>query len=183
METNNINLNSIMTSSQPFYLYKDPMFMITVSVVVIIESGVVMIVEEPILRPELEDLVTVDQTQIAYDCFRFPGGKVKAEQETIQFSAIRQLKEQTGLTIKKEDLVPVDFRSDPERSHSKNIIDIGMVCMPNVSPDFQFKEGSKLIPIDFDRKTFSYTCKLNYGFYMDHDVLLERATDIALMMK
>jgi len=173
-----------MTSSQPLYLYKDPMFMITVSVVVIIESGVVMIVEEPIMRPELKDFVTVDhQTQIAYDCFRFPGGKVKAEQETIQFSAIRQLKEQTGLVVTKEDLIPVDFRSDPERSHSKNIIDIGMVCMPNVSPDFQFKEGSKLIPIDFDRKTFSDVCKLNYDFYMDHNILLERATDIALIMK
>jgi len=171
-----------MTPSQPFYLYRDPMFMITVSVVVIIESGAVMIVEEPILRPELKEF-TMDQTQIAYDCFRFPGGKVKAEQETIQFSAIRQLKEQTGITIKKEDLVPVDFRSDPERSHSKNIIDIGMVCMPNISPDFELKEGAKLIPIDFDRKTFSDTCKLNYGFYMDHGLLLERATDIALIMK
>ena len=169
---NNIDLDSMLDSSSPVYLYKYPMFMVTVSVVMIVENGAIMTYEEPLF----------DDKKIAYDCVRFPGGVVKAGHETIQFSAIRQVKDQTGITLKIGDLMPVDFRSDPERSHSKNVVDIGMVCMPNLSPDFDFKKGSKLIPLDFEKKTFGGQYALNHKFYMDHKLLLERAIDIALLI-
>ena len=148
--------------AQPFYLYKEPMFMVTVSAVIIVENGVIMI--------PVED-----------GSCRFPGGRVKAGQETIQFSVIRQVKEQTGIVLKKDDIIPVDFRSDPERSPSKNIVDIGMVCMPDMIEDLHLNSNAKLIPIDFDAKTFAE--KHDGDFYMDHKLLLERAIDIALLMK
>jgi len=178
-DTNNVDINNLIETSQPFYLYKDPMFMVTVSVVTIIENGVVMLAEDCVLKPSLEELEE-GKTQIAYDSCRFPGGQVKAGQETIQFSAIRQIKEQTGIALKKDDLIPVDFRSDPERSKGKNVIDIGMVCMPNISHDFVLKNNAKLISVDFDKKTF---VDEHTQFYMDHKLLLERAIDIALLMK
>jgi len=169
-----MKMNEMDNASQPFYMYKDPMFMVTVSVVVIVENGVVVVRGGEV--GGLNDGIV----SAGFPVYRFPGGKVKAGQETIQFSAVRQVKEQTGITLKKEDLMPVDFRSDPERSDSKNIIDMGMVCMPDLSPDFEFKKGAKLVTVDFEKKMLNedFQC-----FYMDHDVLLERAIDVALLMR
>jgi len=160
METNKISLDNIINSSQPCYLYKDPMFMVTVSVVIIVETGIVVI-------------------PFNTETYKFPGGKIRAGQETIPFAAVRYIKEQTGIRLKKEDLIPVDFRSDPERSNGRNIIDIGMVCIPDLPHDFLLNDCAKLITVDFDTKNLVE----EHSFYMDDKILLERAIDIILLMK
>ncbi len=181
MDTNNIKLEDLIKTSRPIYLYKEPMFMVTVSVVIIVENGVVM-VNAPF---KWEDVNSHKDYLLGenVETYKFAGGKIKAGQETIQFSAIRQVKEQTGIVLKKDDLMPVDFRSDPERSNASNVIDIGMVSMLDSITDLKLKEGSKFIPIDFEKKTFIEEKDISYDFYMDHNVLLERAIDIALLMK
>lgn len=133
-------------------MYEYPMFMVTVSVVLIIDNGVII----------------VDN--------KFPGGMVKAGQETLQFAAVRYVKEQTGITLTKEALIPVDFRSNPERSEGGNVIDIGFVVM--VNKNIESLHG-KWVEVDFNLKKIVNSVKL----YMDHEILLERAIDIALMVK
>jgi len=147
--------------NQPFYMYRCPMFLLTASTVLIVENGVVMVEENGI--------------------YRFPGGIVKAGQETIQFAAVRYVKEQTGVMLKKEALIPVDYRSSPERSKEGNLVDIGMVCMLNIShSSLVMPKGTKWIEVDFENKC---VIKEKLEFYMDHNVLLERAMEIVLMMK
>lgn len=149
--------------NQPLYLYQQPMFALTVSTVVVVDNGVMLIKDG--------------------DIYRFPGGMVRAGQETVQFAAVRHVKEQIGIVLKKDSLIPVDFRSDPTRSKEGNVVDIGFVCMydvpfpdentPSRTPNSKWKE------IDFEtRKTSD---KLQ--FYMDHELLLDRAIEITTLMK
>jgi len=141
--------------NQPLYIYQSPMFMVTVSTVLIVENGVVMVEKD--------------------DEFRFPGGRIKAGQETIQFAAIRHVKEQTGIALTKEILIPADFRSSPERSREGNIIDIGFVC----TFDHPLPENHKWMEVDFENRCLVKEMPL----YMDHDILLQRAIDIVVMMR
>ena len=148
--------------NQPLYLYQQPMFSITVSVVLIVENGVCLLKEN--------------------DTYKFPGGNVKASQETIQFAAVRYVKEQVGIMLKKDALIPVDFRSDPERTKEKNVVDIGFVCIPHdILPETVManKPGIKWEAVDFENKCLIHPSK----FCMDHEVLLERAIEIAGMIK
>jgi len=146
-------------NNKPFYLYQQPMFMLTVSVVLIDENGVIVI--------------------DGGDKISFPGGIVKASQETIQFSAVRQVKEQTGIVLRKDALIPVDFRSDPERSDDGNVVDIGMVSVLETSPIRT--KNSKWLEVDFENREL--VCEPDIPFYMDHGILLQRAIDVALMMR
>ena len=151
--------------NQSLYLYQQPMFMLTVSVVLIDENGVIVLGED---KEDKEDE------------YRFPGGIVKARQETIQFSAVRQVKEQTGIVLRKEALIPVDYRSSPERSKEGNVVDIGMVCMlEKKNNPSNIVSGTKWLEVDFNKGHLRDEKKL----YMDHDVLLERAIGVAMMMK
>ena len=155
-----IDISSVATN-QPMYLYQEPMFKLTVSVVMIVEDGVVVLVNND-------------------GICQFPGGSVRPGVETIQFSAVRHFKEQTKILMQKDLLLPVDFRSSPERSAEGNVVDIGMLAVPeNVSVDNIKVEGLKWLKVDFSkRKLF-----VDHTMYMDHDVLLERAIDLFLMMK
>lgn len=146
--------------NQPFYVYQMPMFMLTVSTVLIIDNGVIL-VEDSSLGKCCENY------------YKFPGGTVKSGQETIQFSAVRHIKEQTGIMLKKDLLIPVDFRSAPERSKEGNVVDIGFVCMI----DHQDYKGTWK-EVDFEQKKLVDTER----FYMDHDKLLERAIEVAWMI-
>ena len=134
--------------NQPLYVYQQPMFDLRVSVVLIEDNGVIV-------------MDTGDS-----DGYHFPGGKVRASQETIQFSAVRQIKEQTGIVLKKDALIPVDFRSSPERSPEGNVVDIGMVCM--LQNSFKPSANAKWLKVDFEKKCFTDDWKLDD----DHDVLL-----------
>ena len=144
--------------NQPLYLYQQPMFSLTVSIVLIIENGVLLIKDKNI--------------------YRFPGGIVKAGQESIQFAAVKYVKEQTGIMLKKDSLIPVDFRSEPERTLEKNVVDIGFVCLMNDhSPELLEKAEWK--EVNFEDK-----CLINkLPLYIDHETLLERALTVALLMK
>lgn len=150
--------------NQPLYLYQMPMFAVTVSTVVIIENYVVMVKNDD-------------------GKYRFPGGFVKAGQETIQFAGLRYVKEQTGIMLKKDVVIPVDFRSEPERSKERNIVEIGFVAsMENFKVDNILDNGNvKLIDVDFEKKKLLEGVKVN--FYMDHNLLLERALDFISIMK
>ncbi len=148
--------------SQPLYLYQKPMFDITVSIVVIVENGVIFIKEG--------------------DSYRFPSGYVMASKESIQFAAVRYIKEQTGILVKKDQLIPVDFRSDPDRVKEKNIVDVGFFYMAsNVSPESLIISNSKIKweEVDFENKCLVRKSK----FYMDHELLLERAISLFCIVK
>ena len=155
MDINDVSLNT------PLYMYQMPMFMITVSNVVVVENGVLVVKDE--------------------DGYRFLGGAVKAGRETIQFASIKYVKEQSGLLIKKGELIPVDFRSGPERSPEGNVVDIGMVVMPeDISVEkLDLPDNTIWSEVDFEKKKFTKEYKLMY----DHGSLLERAIDGILMMK
>lgn len=148
MELQSISIN------QPLYVYQCPMFMLTVSTVLIIDNGVILIKDG--------------------DAYKFPGGMVKAGQETIQFAAVRYVKEHTGIMLQKDALIPVDFRSAPERSREGNVVDIGFVCM------IEHREYKGIWKeVDFEEKKLITDEK----FYMDHNILLERAIEVAWMVK
>lgn len=153
---NNLNSFQGLDINQPLYLYQSPMFMLTVSIVPIVDSRVILVRDG--------------------DQFRFPGGIIRAGRETVEFSAVRQVKEQLGIVLKKDLLIPVDFRSSPERSKSGNVVDIGMVC---VIEEEVLNHTGVLKEIDFETKRFTDDTKL----VMDYDVLLHRAIDIALMIR
>ena len=165
-----------MSLNQPLYLYQTPMFMLTVSTVILVDNGTILISES--LGDGEEETC------------RFPGGQVKAGQETIQFAAVRYVKEQTGISIKKDDLIPIDFRSNPERSKEKNVVDFGMLCLMDESILHnelilhKLSLNAKWNIIDYDNKCLTdqggYICNT---FYMDHALLLERAIDAFLMMR
>ena len=177
--------------NQPLYMYQMPMFMITVSVVLVIENGVVIVSYRNNCGCGCSEM----PENLMY---RFPCGEVRAGQESIQFAAVRHVYEQTGIVLKKDLLFPVDFRSEPERARGGNIVDIGMVCMlDKMHPDFQFKqpihqptkdeyiiEGVKWMEVDFVEKTLlKDQASVNGKMYMDHSTLLGRAIDAALITK
>ena len=159
-------LRGTMEPNQPMYVYQMPMFMVTVSAVVIVDNGVVMAPTPPDINRS----------------HKFPGGPVRAGLETIQFACVRYVKEQTGIVLKKDALIPVDFRSDPSRSKEGNVIDIGFVCIPHnlKVEDINKESHAEWIEVDFEKK-----CVVNaqWSFYMDHQQLLERAIDVAMMVK
>ena len=183
--------------NKPLYVYQEPMFMLTVSTVLIVENGVIVLKEtlesEQFKEtPEFKQFATEDIREF-YDFggfgYKFPGGMVRASQETVQFSAVRYVKEQTGITLKKELLIPVDFRSSPDRSPEGNLVDIGFVCvldkiMSDV-PDYLFENTrAKWMEVNFEKKELLKDNKsINNELYMDYDILFQRAIDIVLMTK
>jgi len=165
-----------MEPNQPMYMYQMPMFMVTVSAVIIVDNGVVMIPAGT--QPFKDDY---DKGYGLKNFYRFPGGPVRAGLETVQFACVRYVKEQAGIVLKKDALIPVDFRSDPSRSEAGNVIDIGFVCIPDHLRVEDLKQGGmEWIEVDFEKK-----CLVNntLSFYMDHKLLMERAIDIAMMVK
>jgi len=148
--------------SSPMYVYQQPMCLLTVSVVVIVENGVLLI-ENNQFGKEIEH--------------RFPGGVVRAGSETIQFAAVRHVKEQTGILLKKGDLMPVDFRSDPDRSAAGNVVDIGFVCFLDRCAE-NYKEATWK-EVDFEDRCITEKIK----FYMDHEILLDRAIEFSGIVK
>jgi len=167
--------------NQPLYLYQMPMFKLTVSVVLIIENGVVVVEKKVEARQEDGEVWVLG----GVEDYRFPSGVVKAGQETIQFAAVRIVKEQTGIMLKKELLIPVDFRSSPERSKEGNEVDLGFVCnLEEMHPNYHLSKTTKWLEVNFEEKQLLKDGKnVNFSLYMDHGTLLQRAIDMSLMMK
>jgi ADP-ribose pyrophosphatase YjhB (NUDIX family) len=145
--------------NQPLYLYQQPMFALTVSTVLIVDNGVMLIKDG--------------------DVYGFPGGLVRAGQETIQFAAVRYIKEQVGITLKKDALIPVDFRSDPSRSKEGNVVDMGFVCMVEQHFNTELTNNAKWKEVDFEKRKMVESIK----FFMDHELLLDRAIEVMTLMK
>jgi len=148
-----------------YYQYKYPMFAITVSTVIIYENMVL-----------LKDIGNKD----IGNKFRFPTDYVKAGIETIQFAALRTIKEQTCINISKDKIIPVDFRSEPERSISKNVVDFGFVSVANEINEKTLEVFNiKMIPVDFEN------CIVMKDIIIekDHDILLERALKAVAIVK
>ena len=139
------------------------MFSITVSVVLIVYNGILLIKDD--------------------GKYRIPGGNVRASEETIQFAAVRNVKEQTGVILQKDALIPVDFRSDPDRTESKNEVDIGFVTIltniKNIDDYIAKNPNLRWEEVDFENRCLIKKVKL----YMDHDVLIERAITISCLIK
>ena len=152
-----IRMNNI-SPNQPLYLYQQPMFSLTVATVLIVDNGVLLVENNGI--------------------YRFPGGIVKAGLETIQFACVRYIKEQTGITLKKDTLMPVDFRSDPSRSKEGNVVDIGFVCVLEGHNSDNIRDGVLWKEVDFEHRKLVE--KLD--FYMDHEILLDRAIEIMTLI-
>jgi ADP-ribose pyrophosphatase YjhB (NUDIX family) len=159
MQNNHLETNIISKKlNAPLYLYQMPMFMLTVSTVVIVENGVVLIKKE--------------------HGFEFPMTIVQAGKETVQFAAIRSIKENLGITVSKNILIPVDFRSNPERSKEGNVVDIGMFCMLESLK----VEDCKGIwtEVDFEQNKI---IDKSINLLNDHVVLLNRTIDIVSMVR
>ena len=145
--------------NQPLYLYQQPMFSLTVSTVLIVDNGVLLIEDNGI--------------------YKFLGGIVRAGLETIQFACVRYIKEQTGITLKKNTLIPVDFRSDPSRSKEGNVVDIGFVSILEGHNSDNVRDGVLWKEVDFENRKLVE----NIRFYMDHEILLDRAIEITTIIK
>lgn len=152
-EMYNIGIN------QPLYVYQVPMFMITVSTVLVVENGIILVNDN--------------------ENYRFPTTMVKAGKETIPFAAIRSVKNDINIVLKRDSLIPVDFRSSPERSAEGNVVDIGLVCTLDIK-DIQEDYNGKWVEVDFENK-----CLINPSIKMsmDYGLLLGRAIDIACLIK
>ncbi|MFW6303026.1 MAG: NUDIX domain-containing protein [Candidatus Sumerlaeota bacterium] len=55
----------------------------------------------------------------------FPGGFLDVGEETVEQCAARELREETGVVIRAEDLQLVDVRSHPRRDPRDHVLDIG----------------------------------------------------------
>jgi len=144
-------------ANQPMYVYGVPMFLNTVSVVIVIENGVLLIKEG--------------------DIYRFPGGIVRAHRDTVHMAAVRLVKEQTGISLLRNALLPVDFRSEPERSKEGNVVDFGLLCIL----EKEVKNGCIWKEADFENKCVVDGKSMKW--YMDHEKLLEHALEVASIMK
>lgn len=57
--------------------------------------------------------------------YAFPGGFLDVGRESIEETAARELREETGVVVDPHDLVLVDVRSDPDRDPRDHVFDIG----------------------------------------------------------
>jgi len=158
-------VEKIKNNFSPRYTYDHPMFMITTSIVVIEDNGIWLV---PDNEHNFSDT----------DAYKFPSGMVKAGQESIQFAAVRHIKEQLGVVVKKDSLIPVDFRSEPERFEPSNIVDIGFIT---ILEDSKNKKG-KWFEVDFQAKEILFD-KQGLLVFQDSITFFQRAIDVILMMK
>jgi len=168
-----MNFKEIIDASpnQPWYIYKTPMFMLNVSVVVMYENIIYM--------------VPSTTYGIYEDSYKFPGGSIKAGQETIQFSAVRHVKEQTGIRLYKDLLMPIDFQSDPSMSPEGNVVDIGMLCMLEKNPenmifDNEGKYNVAFIEVDFEKKD---VLRKGIQIHENSQMLLKRAIEVSIIVQ
>jgi len=169
-------------SYKPLYMYEQPMFMVTVSVVPVYENGVIALVETKHHKVDAGITGVPCAAFVPEKTYKFPGGDVKAGQETLQFAAIRHMKTQLDLVVNKSQLVPIDFRSEPERSEAGNVVDLGFLCLLAGKEENIIKvPNAKLIPVDFEKQE-----RINESdgeFEGDHDILLQRAISAMLVIK
>lgn len=143
--------------NQPLYVYQVPMFLLTVSTVIIVENGVAIVKTD--------------------DGYRFPSTMIKAGKETIQFAALRNIKEEIGIIINRDNLIPIDFRSSPERSKEGNVVDIGMLY---IADDLHVENCKGWQEVNFEKEEF---VNPDVQLIMDHDILFQRSMEVLKMIR
>lgn len=97
------------------------------------------------------------------DRYAFPGGFLDVDNEDVYDTAVRELAEETGFSINKEDLVLIDVRSNPKRDPRGHVLDIGFLAI--------IEKSSAISPITDEAKSFWMPLdnldKLKFAF--DHD--------------
>jgi 8-oxo-dGTP diphosphatase len=74
-------------------------------------------------------LVIIRQNEPFKNRFAFPGGFIETGNEDLYDTGIRELFEETGLMVKKEELILIDIRSQPNRDPRFHTIDVGFLCI------------------------------------------------------
>jgi 8-oxo-dGTP diphosphatase len=106
----------------------------------------------------------------------FPGGFLNADQEDIPTCAERELKEETSLTVRKQDLKPVDVRSRPDRDPRGHVIDHGFAYHVPAALKDQFLQQLKAADDAADARIVDVSELLQDGVLgFDHKELLEAA--------
>ncbi|MBN1868635.1 NUDIX hydrolase [Candidatus Sumerlaeota bacterium] len=73
--------------------------------------------------------------------YSFPGGFIEAGAETIEQTAGREVREETGIEIRPEHLRLIDVRSDLDRDPRDQVVDVGFVA------EAEFAEGAPVSEI------------------------------------
>lgn len=63
------------------------------------------------------------------DKLAFPGGFIESGEEDIFQTVVREFYEETGVSIKKDQISLLDIRSNPNRDPRGHIIDVGFLCV------------------------------------------------------
>lgn len=61
--------------------------------------------------------------------YAFPGGFLDVDNEDLEHTAIRELDEEAGISVKPEDLHLIDVRSSPTRDPRGHVIDVGFLLI------------------------------------------------------
>jgi len=109
-------------------------------------------------------LLIIRLTEPFKNKYAFPGGFLDVDKEDLYDTAVRELAEETGFSINKDNLVLIDVRSNPKRDPRGHIIDVGFLAIvenPYIIPSITAEAKSFWISLDELEK-------LEFAF--DHDV-------------
>lgn len=99
-----------------------------------------------------------------YGYYAFPGGFLEVGREEIEDAAIRELREEAGVQLDRNDLHLIDVRSHPERDPRDHIFDIAYFAK---SEHIQAKVGEEVSAFIWAKREEIDALKLAF----DHDVL------------
>lgn len=66
--------------------------------------------------------------------YAFPGGYMDMDREDIYETAVRELSEETGISVGIGELRLIDVRSSPSRDPRGHVVDVGFLCVVKASP-------------------------------------------------
>lgn len=96
----------------------------------------------------------------------FPGGFMDPGENLYQ-TAVRELKEETGIEVSTENIELLDIRSDPDRDPRGHIIDVGFFTVIEKTQDIENSNETEPEWVSINRAR-------DMEMAFDHDKLLER---------
>jgi 8-oxo-dGTP diphosphatase len=66
--------------------------------------------------------------------YAFPGGFIDVGKEDIYETAVRELREETGVSVSKHNIRLIDIRSSPTRDPRDHVIDVGFLAITETQP-------------------------------------------------
>ena len=111
--------------------------------------------------------------------YAFPGGYLNVDKENLYQTAVRELKDETGVIVRKKDIVLIDVRSDPKRDPRGHVIDLGFICIIDKSVKLPGGDESPFwISVNkIDKLDFAFDHKLfwkNLKTYLRENGLLQK---------